>query len=143
MQNYVILWAMQTIWDPLRKKDVALTPEEEVRQRCIAFLLEKGVPVTHAMSEVPLDYGQKHFRADIVVYDRALRPLMVVECKRPDVTISAATVRQALMYHAVLDISYIVLTNGRSIYLYGRNASSVFEPMREFPDYETLLLCRR
>lgn len=133
---------MQTIWDPLRKKDVALTPEEEVRQACISLLLSKGVPVTHAMSEVVMDYGQKRFRADIVVYDRKLHPLLVVECKRPDVTINAATVRQALMYHAVLDISYIVLTNGKSIYIYGRNAEGVFEPMKEFPDYETLLKCR-
>lgn len=134
---------MQTIWDPLRKKDVALTPEEEVRQRCISFLLGRGVPVTHVMSEVALEYGQKRFRADIVVYDRKLHPLLVVECKRPGVAISAATVRQALLYHAVLDISYIVLANGRSIYLYARNASGVFEPMKEFPDYENLILCRQ
>ncbi len=134
---------MQTVWDPLRQKEVALTPEEKVRQAFIAFLRDRcRVPMGLMNSEVALEYGQKRFRADIVVYDRKGAPLAVVECKNEDVPIGPQTVRQALRYHAVLDISYIVLTNGKTTYLYFRGEEGKFVQQSSFPDYETMLLCR-
>ena len=76
----------QTVWDPLRRKDVALTPEEEVRQWFITVLRDgMKIPEHMMMSEVSLKVGAKPYRADIVVYDRTAKPLMVVECKRPDI----------------------------------------------------------
>ena len=71
-------------------------------------------------SEVSLEFGQKKFRADIVVYDRTLRPLAVVECKRPEVELTQEVVLQALRYNAVLDVAYVFVTNGKNTYLYGR-----------------------
>lgn len=131
---------MQTVWDPLRKKEVALTPEERVRQWFIAFLMKEcDVPISLMNSEVALEYGRKRYRADIVVFDREGKPLLVVECKRKDVELGAETIRQALRYHAVLDIKYIVLTNGKSTFLYGRNATGEFIPLREFPKFEQML----
>ena len=42
------------VWDPLRKKSVRLTPEEEVRQWFISVLHEgMGVPEHMMMSEEP------------------------------------------------------------------------------------------
>lgn len=133
---------MQTVWDPLRKKEVALTPEERVRQSFIVFLRDSlGVPTSLMNSEVALKYGQKPFRADILVFDRKGKPLMLVECKRPDVLIDEQVLRQALNYHAVLDISYLVLTNAKTTYLYGRNKGGEFESLSSFPKYEEML-CR-
>ena len=72
----------KTIWDPLRKKEVALTPEERVRQWCIGVLAGQiQVPMHLMMSEAGFKLGGKQFRADIIVYDRNVQPLMVVECK--------------------------------------------------------------
>ena len=83
---------MKQIWDPLRKKYVTATPEEQVRQWFITQLRDLfGVPMGLMMSEAPLTFGLKKFRADIVVYDRQLRPLLIVECKRPEVQIDAGT----------------------------------------------------
>ena len=133
---------MQTVWDPLRKKEVALTPEEKVRQSFIVFLRDSlGVPTSLMNSEVAFKYGQKPFRADILVFDRKGKPLMLVECKRPDVLIDEQVLRQALNYHAVLDISYLVLTNAKTTYLYGRNKGGEFESLSSFPKYEEML-CR-
>ena len=58
-----------TVWDPLRRKEVALTPEEEVRQWFIGDVLHDGmgVPLHMMMSEVSLSFGDKAWRADIVV----------------------------------------------------------------------------
>jgi hypothetical protein len=66
---------MKRIWDPLRKKMVALTPEERVRQWFIGVLKESmKVPEYMMMSEVSLKLGYKPFRADILVYGRDTAP---------------------------------------------------------------------
>ena len=102
-----------TIWDPLRKKYVALTPEERVRQWCIGVLSEQmKVPLHMMMSEAGFSLGDKKYRADILVYDRQLKPLVVVECKRPEVELSQEVLDQTLRYDMVLDVKYIIITNG-------------------------------
>ena len=67
----------EVIWDPLRKKEVLLTPEEKVRQWCISVLIQHcKVPAHMMMSEAGFKLGEKQFRADILVYDRKAQPLM-------------------------------------------------------------------
>lgn len=103
-----------TIWDPLRKKEVALTPEEEVRQWFIGMLHDRmAVPMHMMMSETAFRLGAKLFRADILVYDRKCSPLAVVECKRPETEIGMEVLDQAVRYNMVLDVRYIIITNGR------------------------------
>lgn len=107
-----------TIWDPLRKKEVALTPEEKVRQWCIGVLAgQMGVPMHMMMSEVGFRLGGKQFRSDILVYDRQARPLAVVECKRPEVVLNQVVLDQAIRYNMVLDVKYMIITNGTSTYI--------------------------
>ena len=77
---------MDTIFDPLRKMEVARTPEEEVRQSVIFWLnAEKGIPLVMMSSEYAFQYNSMTYRADIVVFGRDMRPLMMVECKAPSV----------------------------------------------------------
>ena len=102
-----------TIWDPLRKKDVALTPEEKVRQWFIGVMAETMlVPMHMMMSEAGFKYGDKQYRADIIAYDRKLQPLIVVECKRQDVELTREVLDQAIRYNMVLQVRLIVITNG-------------------------------
>lgn len=113
----------QTIYDPLRKKEVALTPEEEVRQWFISVLRDGlGVPPHMMMSEVGMVYGAgKVLRADIVVWARGTgKPLMIVECKRPEVTLDSDVTDQALRYNNILDVKYIVITNGTKTFMFRR-----------------------
>ena len=108
----------KTIWDPLRKKSVALTPEEQVRQWCIKVLAESmKVPYHMMMSEAGFRLGEKQFRADILVYDRKAQPLMIVECKRPEVELTRDVLDQAIRYNMVLDVRYIVITNGNRTFM--------------------------
>lgn len=105
---------MRTVFDPLRRKDVALTPEEQVRQWCIGVLAKDiGVPMHMMMSEVGMKLSEKQFRADILVYDRQARPLVVVECKRPEVELDGDVLDQAIRYNMVLNVRYMIITNGR------------------------------
>ncbi len=132
---------MEKVWDPLRKKMVALTPEERVRQWFIGVLSERlGVPMHMMMSEVSMKFGDKAFRADILVYSRDASPLMVVECKREDVTIDRVVLEQALKYNLVLDVGYIAVTNGVTTFGFRRTGreDEPFEAVKEFPDWETM-----
>lgn len=128
------------IWDPLRKKQVSLTPEENVRQWCIKTLNNQmKVPYHMMMSEVAIKLGDKQLRADIVVYDRSLKPVLVVECKRPDVKIDRDVLDQAICYNMVLDVKYILITNGSSSFLF-RKGEKGFVLSDDYPEYEEILI---
>ena len=126
-------------WDPLRRKEVAETPEEEVRQWFITVLRDgMKVPEHMMMSEVSLRFGEKPWRADIVVYDRSAQPLLVVECKRPEVTLDQAVVDQALRYNNVLDVRYIAVTNGLKTFMFEKK-EGVFSFLEKAPLWEEML----
>ena len=126
------------MWDPLRRKEVADTPEERVRQWFIGELSDSGFPMGLMGSEVSLSFGGKSLRADIVVYDRSGAPLAIVECKRPEVEITADVARQALLYNGALPVRYIFLTNGNNTYIYKRSLKG-FEALDSFPSYDEML----
>lgn len=131
--------ARQTIWDPLRKKEVALTPEERVRQWCIGVLSSSvGVPVHMMMSEVGFCLGGKQFRADILVYDRKAQPLAVVECKRPEVELDAEVLDQVIRYNMVLNVKYVIITNGNRTFI-AKRVNDRFEFMKSVPSYKEML----
>ena len=130
----------QTIWDPLRKKEVALTPEERVRQWFIGVLSQSvGVPMHLMMSEVGFKLGGKQFRADILVYDRKAQPLAVIECKRPEVELSAEVLDQAIRYNMVLNVKYIMITNGTATYIAGKEGER-FVFLNKVPSYNEMSL---
>lgn len=132
---------MEQVWDPLRKKLVALTPEEKVRQWFIGVLRDElKVPAHMMMSEVSFKYGGKPFRADILVFGRDMSHLMVVECKREDVEMDREVLEQALRYNLALDVKYIVITNGQKTFGFKRTGDHKipFELMTEFPDWEEM-----
>lgn len=137
--RFLEMTGKQTIWDPLRKKEVALTPEERVRQWFISVLtLQMEVPLHMMMSEAGFRLGGKQFRADILVYDRSVKPVMVVECKRPEVELTATVLDQAVRYNMVLDVKYIVITNGNNTVVYGRNEEG-FSFIRSLPKYNEMI----
>lgn len=124
------------MWDPLRKKDVAATPEEQVRQWFITELLDTfKVPQHLMMSEVGLKCGGKQYRADILVYDRKGGNLAVVECKRPEVELTGKVLEQAMRYNMVLGVRFLFVTNGVKTFLYRREGDT-FQPMEKVPVFD-------
>ncbi|MDE5890024.1 MAG: type I restriction enzyme HsdR N-terminal domain-containing protein, partial [Bacteroidales bacterium] len=125
----------KTIWDPLRKKDVALTPEEHVRQWFIGVLNSTmGVPMHMMQSEVSLKFGSKPFRADILIYDRKAAPAAVVECKRPETELDGEVLNQAIRYNMVLNVKYIIITNGRRTFICMKDGDR-YSFIRNIPSY--------
>lgn len=129
------------IFDPIRRKMVARTPEEEVRQHLIAWLTsEKKVPQTMMRSEFGFEYNGRRYRADILVFDRALRPLLLVECKAPDVRLDEAVIEQAIRYNRVLQVKFILISNGKTAYLCKLDpARGGYETATALPTYAEML----
>ncbi len=102
-----------SVWDPLRRKFVALTPEEWVRQHFVNFLLtEKGYPSALVANEIQINLNNQKRRCDSVIYDRKLTPLMIVEYKAPDVNITQSVFDQIVRYNIVLKVKYLIVSNG-------------------------------
>ena len=133
--------------DPIRNKLIHITPEETVRQRVIQYLIETGVPsemidVEEHLSHYGIDSNK---RADIVVRayeneNNSLVPIMVIECKAPNVAIGYKEQEQVFEYADLIGADFVVVTNGRYNYCYHYNQKDdKYEAIENFPTYEELL----
>jgi hypothetical protein len=101
------------VWDIVRKKWVALTPEEWVRQHLLHFLAtERGWSISLMSIEKTLRYNSLTRRADLVTFNSAMQPLLLAECKAPDVVINQSVLDQAALYNRAMNVNYILVTNG-------------------------------
>ena len=129
-----------SIFDILRRKYVALTPEEWVRQHFIHFLInKKNYPVTLLANEIKLQVGNKTLRADSVLYDRELRPRMIVEYKAPHIPITQKVFDQISTYNMLLHVDYLVVSNGLQHYCCKMdydNQKYLF--LEDIPDYQKI-----
>ncbi|MFV0238167.1 MAG: type I restriction enzyme HsdR N-terminal domain-containing protein [Flavobacteriales bacterium] len=105
------------IFDSIRKKYYKLTPEEWVRQHFVQFLIhEKQYPKGRIGVEVPVQINGMMKRSDILFYNREGKPELVVECKRPLVSITQDTFDQIARYNMVLKAKILIVTNGLQHY---------------------------
>ena len=101
------------VFDIVRNRYVALTPEEWVRQHVIHYLHEElGYPLELMQVEGAITLNGMTRRCDIVVYDETVRPLIIVECKNESVPLTQKVLDQACRYNLVLQVPYLCLTNG-------------------------------
>ena len=128
------------IFDFLRRKWVALTPEEWVRQHFTHFLVEhKNYPQALLANEVELRIGEKRLRCDTLLYNKELRPRMIIEYKAPTIQIQQKTFDQISAYNLLLKVDYLVVSNGLRHYCckmdYERQS---YQFLEDIPDYETI-----
>ena len=106
-----------TVFDPIRKKWLVLTPEEHLRQHILQYMISvMQYPASLMSVEKNIKVGNLNKRFDIVVYDRDHKPWLLVECKAPDVPVSEKTLQQLLSYQGVVQCSYWLLTNGHQTF---------------------------
>lgn len=129
------------IYDILRRKFVALTPEEWVRQNFIHFLVEhKGYSPTLMANEAAIELNGMSRRCDTVLYQReGLRPRMIIEYKAPSVQITQRVFNQICRYNMVLQVEYLIVSNGINHYCCHINyADNSFTFLPDIPDYKDL-----
>ena len=105
------------IFDVLRRKYVALTPEEWVRQHFIHYLIEhKGYPKGLMANEIQLDLNGTKKRCDSVLFSKDLKARLIIEYKAPTVEITQTAFDQITRYNLVLKVDYLIVSNGLSHY---------------------------
>ena len=101
------------VFDIVRKKFVALTPEEWVRQHLLHFLIqERGYPASLLSIERGLEMNGLRKRFDVLVFGKDAKPLLLVECKSPAITLDEATFMQAAVYNSNFGAKHLLITNG-------------------------------
>lgn len=128
------------IFDIVRKRFVALTPEEWVRQHFVAFLIQhKGYPTSLMNNEITLSLNGTRRRCDSVVFDRRGQPLVIIEYKAASVPISQAVFDQIVRYNMVLQAQYLIVSNGISHYCCHINyATHSYSFLHDIPSYSEL-----
>lgn len=130
----------KTIFDVLRRKYVALTPEEWVRQHFVHFLIDyKGYPKPYLANEIELTIGNKRLRCDSVLYGSDLKPKMIVEYKAPTISITQRVFNQIVTYNRLLHVDYLIVSNGLSHYCLKMDyESQQYRFLNDIPNYDEL-----
>lgn len=102
------------VYDPLRDRYVALSPEEWVRQHFVAHLTGNlGYPAALMGNEVPLTLNGTSRRCDTVLFaPQGLAPVMIVEYKAPHIEITQKVFDQIVRYNMVLQARWLIVSNG-------------------------------
>ena len=126
------------ILDFLRKRYVALTPEEWVRQHVTHWLVEhKGYPQGLLGNEIALKCGEKTLRCDSILYHKEMQPVMIIEYKAPTVSVTQRVFNQISAYNLLLHVDYLVVSNGVQHYCCKMDYDSQsFHFEEEIPGYE-------
>ena len=96
-----------------RHRWVRLTPEEWVRQQLLHQMVEQlGYPASLIAVEAAISVGETKKRCDAVVYDTAMLPQVLIECKAEYVALTQKTLDQAATYNRKLHVPYLLLHNG-------------------------------
>jgi hypothetical protein len=124
------------VWDPVRKKWLLLQPEELVRQLLLAYLIqEKQYKLQRIRMELGLKLNTLEKRCDLLVYDHEVKPWLLAECKAPHIAISQNVFEQIARYNMVLQVPYLLVTNGLETYCCKLDYKSrIFSFLEEIPD---------
>ena len=126
------------ILDPVRRKWVAMTPEETVRQLLLLYLLrEKAYSPNRIGVEKMLVVNTLNRRFDVLVYAPDMSPWMLIECKAPSVPVTQAVFDQIARYNLPLRVPYLLVSNGLQTYCcamdYKAESYHFLENLPDFP----------
>lgn len=105
------------LYDIIRKKYVAATPEEWVRQLFIQYLInEKNISKNSISIEKQLIINEKIKRFDIVIFGKNNFPKTIIECKSSKIALTNDVFQQAAIYNLALKAPFLIITNGIDTY---------------------------
>lgn len=118
---------LSQLFDPLRKRWVADTPEERVRQG-LARHIQEVYEVSPALIAIEreIDYYRVKKRFDLVVFDGEAKPWLVCECKAPTIRLTQEVLYQIGRYNAVLKAPHMLVTNGKQWLFFSLNDEGSF-----------------
>jgi predicted type IV restriction endonuclease len=126
-----------SIFDPIRKKFILLTPEEWVRQHVVRLLIdEKKYPKSYINVEKVVKVNGMNKRYDIIVFNKDGSIFLLIECKAPEITIDQKTFDQIARYNMILNANYLMVTNGLNHYFCEMDyEKEQYSFLRDLPDF--------
>ena len=126
------------VFDTWRRRWVRLTPEELVRQHLLHQLVDDyAYPQGLIAVETSIQINGMNKRCDAVVYNHQAQPLIIIECKAPDVELTQRVFDQAAVYNTQLRVPYLMVANGKQIIMCKvENGKYIFA--RQIPQYNDL-----
>ena len=124
------------VFDVIRKTWLVLTEEEWVRQNFIQYLVtELHYPATLIAIEKELELNGLKKRFDVLVYNQQHQPLMLIECKAPQLVLNDAALEQLLRYHISIPVPFLIITNGKTTYGWEKigNELKLLDKLPEWP----------
>ncbi len=131
-------------FDPIRQKNISASPEEEIRQAVIAWLLETKKVPRHAMetefSLAHLERGNAN-RVDIMIHRfregaGVREPWLLVECKCTEKSSWELLQVQINKYLRVIRPQYLMLSLGNDWrFLEQTENAQSYRPIAELPEY--------
>lgn len=124
------------IFDELRKSWLRLTSEEWVRQNFVQYLIQvMKYPPSYVAIEREIKLSQRKKRFDIMVFNQAAHPWMMVECKKMEKKLDSTVIWQVLHYNIAVPVKYLVLTNGEQCLAYVKDEMD-FKAIEKLPEWE-------
>lgn len=129
------------IFDELRRRYVALTPEEWVRQHFVHYLIgHLGYPAGLLANEVELKIGDKRLRCDSILFDKQAHPQMIIEYKAPNIQLTQRVFSQISAYNLLLHVDYLIVSNGmQHICCRMDYTNNTYHFLQEIPTYEEVM----
>lgn len=114
------------LWNPVLKKTLSNRPEERVRLRLLEYLLYRAdLPPGRIGFEHPVRRkDQSTTRADLLYYDRELRPHLLIECKSDKHELTEQAASQIARYNQRIGAPYVLISNGLRDLLFQVDAHS-------------------
>lgn len=126
------------VLDPIRRKWVRLTPEENVRQHLLHALADSGFPTGLTAVEKAFEAFGRTWRADVAVFDRHQQAMLLAECKAPEVAIDQSVFDQLARYNAVIGANILLATNGNQL-LVAAVEDDQLRFLNHLPSYASLI----
>lgn len=117
----------------IRKKWLALEPEEWVRQHLVLSLVDLGWPISRMVLEHPVRFGQVDGRVDVACFDRNGHVVLAVEVKAPQVALDQKVADQVSRYDLALGCRWLMITNGLRSAVWLRDEGGKCQPHRSWP----------
>ncbi|MFY0651808.1 MAG: type I restriction enzyme HsdR N-terminal domain-containing protein [Cyclobacteriaceae bacterium] len=132
----------QSLFDPIRRKYIVVTPEEWVRQHFINYLVEYlNYPLGLLKVEFGIKYNHLSKRPDILAHDREGKPLLLIECKSSDVKIKQTVFNQVAVYNKILGSPLVVVTNGIQHFCWKQDVkTNKIDFLDDIPSFEDAIL---
>jgi hypothetical protein len=127
------------VWDTLRKKYIALTPEEWVRQQFIQKITQEfKYPAALIAVERGIRYNGLSKRIDLMVFDREGKPFLLAEFKSPEVALTHNTVFQTAVYNHEIKAPFVVLDNFYESIIFFLDADGIFRERDTLPTWPSI-----